>query len=107
MPKGNDQKPGQQASISIFLKSAEAKVLPPSILPKASFKLSIINHVNPEGHVEKGMHDRIPQLCQQVPTTMLAVHPSRLQVSLLHVDWRAQLVICNVMNAFGLPRSEL
>jgi hypothetical protein len=63
MPRGNSAD-GRNTSnsnpcISIFLQSAEAKVLPPSILPRATFKLSIINRAKPDSDISKGVHDHV------------------------------------------------
>jgi hypothetical protein len=56
MPRGSgsDQR-NNSPYISIFLQSAEAKVLPVSILPKASFKLSIIDRSGAGEDIAKGM----------------------------------------------------
>lgn len=74
MPKGNSGHDRGAPYISIFLQSAEAKVLPPSILPKASFKLSIINRVNPEGNIMKGANAHFHATAPQNHTTS-PVHP--------------------------------
>lgn len=57
MPRGNNGGDRGAINISIFLQSAEAKVLPPSILPKAKFNLAIINRTDPKQDINKGAHD--------------------------------------------------
>lgn len=46
---------GQPLSMSIFLQLADSKYLQVSDLPEASFTLTVVNRVNPENSISKGV----------------------------------------------------
>ena len=52
-PRGNRE--GQNTAMSLYLNAADAEAAPVGWNRRASFKLTIVNHLNPEQSIAKGL----------------------------------------------------
>lgn len=52
-PRGNRE--GQNTAMSLYLNAADAEAAPVGWNRRASFKLTVVNHLNPEQSIAKGL----------------------------------------------------